>query len=190
MYSPQSQTTDSVLTLVVKAATKRPELLASPIRRIMRELDPAVPIYEVAPMAALVDRAAAQRRFVMRLLVGFGAVALILAAIGLYGVVSYSVAQRRREFGIRIALGARSADVFRVVLSEGVAIVAAGLAVGLLSALVLTRFLRSLLFEVSAGDPATLVGALLVLTLVSLAAHWAPARRATRVDPMTALRSE
>ena len=190
MYSPQSQTTDSYLTLVVKSAARRPELLAGPIRQIVHAIDPSVPIYEVARMADLVDRAAAQRRFVMRLLGGFAAVALILAAIGLYGVVSYSVAQRRREFGIRLALGARPGDVFRVVLREGLAIVGAGLAAGVLSALALTRFLTSLLFEVGAGDPATILGALLVLALVSLAAHWAPARRATRVDPMVALRSE
>jgi ABC-type antimicrobial peptide transport system permease subunit len=130
-----------------------------------------------------------KRTFIVGLL-GFAGVALLLAAVGLGSAIAYAVSQRTREIGIRIALGARPADVLRMVFGEGLWTVASGLVAGVVSALLLTRFLKSLLFEVGAGDPITLLAAIFVLALVSLAAHWAPARRATRVDPMTALRSE
>ena len=149
-----------------------------------------MPVDNVATMASLVDRSAAPRRFVMQLLAAFAAAALLLAAVGLYGVVSHAVSQRTREIGIRVALGATRRDVMRLVLSSGAGAVAAGLAAGAGAALVLMRLMRSVLYEVSPGDPVAIAGAAAVLAAVALAAHWLPARRASRVDPVVALKSE
>ena len=138
-------------------------------------------------LRSLVDQASAQRLFVTRLLAAFAAVAVLLAAIGLYGVVSYGVAQRTREVGVRIALGARRRDVLRLVLSSGLSLVGIGVVV---AALVFTRFLGSLVFGVSPVDPLTFAAAAALLTVVALAAHWIPVRRALRIDPASALRAE
>ena len=145
---------------------------------------------DVATVETLVSEAGAQHVFVMQLLSGFAAVAVLLASIGLYGVVSYTVAQRTREVGIRVALGARPGDVVRLVLSRGAALVLLGLAAGLAAALVTTRFLGTLVFGVSPEDPVTLATAVGVLAAVALGAHVFPVRRALRVDPATALRQE
>jgi putative ABC transport system permease protein len=190
MYLPQSQVPDSFPVLVIRTIAARPDVLAGAIRQAIHDLDPGVPVYGVATMKNLVGRAEAQRRFAMRLLAGFAAVALLLASIGLYGVVSTTIAQRRKEIGIRVALGAAPADVLSLVLRSGASTVGAGLVLGLLCALALTRFLRSLLFEVSVVDPATLIAATATLTLVAFLTHWAPARRALRVDPIRALRED
>ena len=188
MYLPQAQVTDGFLVLVARAAD--PRGLAAPLRRGVRELDRSVPIYDVATMDELVARAAAEPRFVMRLLSGFAALALALAAVGLYGVVAYAVAERRREIGIRIALGATPRDVQRLVLRTGATTVAFGLLAGLGASFVLLRLLRSVLFGVGAHDPVTLSCAGALLALVALAAHWGPIRQARRVDPMASLRAD
>jgi putative ABC transport system permease protein len=190
MYTPQTQNTDSFLVVVVKAATADPAALAAPVRQVMRELDPSVPVYQVETLPALVEKASAQRRFVMQLLGGFAVVAVLLAAIGLYGVVSYGVAQRTREVGVRVALGAQRRDVMKLVLSSGLALVAVGVAAGLVAALAATRFLGTLLFGVSPVDPPTYLVAAALLTVVGFAAHWVPVRRALRIDPAQALRAE
>jgi len=190
MYLSQAHVTDSYLVLTVKAATSRPETLAGPIRRILRDLDPGVPIYDVATMNDRVSSSVAARRFVTRLLAGFAGLAVILAAIGLYGVISYALGQRTREIGVRIALGASRADILRLVLGSAAFTVIAGLAGGLAATLATTRLLRALLFEVSPYDPATLALAVAALAAVALAAHWLPARRASKIDPMAALRAE
>jgi putative ABC transport system permease protein len=190
MYLPQAQVTDSYLVLTVKAATPRPEALAGPIRGVLRDLDPGVPIFDVATMRERVGNSVAARRFVARLLAGFAGLAVILAAIGLYGVISYALGQRTREIGVRVALGASRADILRLVLGSAVFTVIAGLIAGLAGTLTTTRLLRTLLFDVSPHDPATLALAVVALAAVALAAHWLPARRAARIDPMVALRSQ
>jgi putative ABC transport system permease protein len=190
MYTPETQFTSAYLTAVVRASGENPAVVAGPVARALRELDSGVPVYGVATLSSLVDKASAERVFVTRLLTAFAGVAVLLAAIGLYGVVSYGVAQRTREVGVRVALGARRRDVMRLVLSSGVSLVAVGLAAGLAAAFASTRFLGALVFGVSPVDPATFAAAALVLTLVALGAHWVPIRRALRIDPASALRAE
>jgi putative ABC transport system permease protein len=190
MYLPQAQVTDGILSLIVLTRTSDPASLTDSIRREVRALDPGIPIYDVASMGERVARSAAPRRFVMRLLGAFALSALALAALGLYGVVAHAVGQRTREIGIRMALGATPRDVVRLVLAGGAGMIAAGLAAGLLGAFGATRFLSAILYEVSPSDPFALAAAAAVLAVVALAAHWLPARRAARVDPIAALRAE
>jgi putative ABC transport system permease protein len=190
MYLPQSQVTDSFLVLTVKAKIAEPERLTPAIRGILKDLDPAVPIYDVARLDDLLARSFADRRFVMRLLGAFSVLALLLAAVGLYGVVSYTVSQRTREVGLRVALGARPSDILRLVFAGGLGTVATGLGVGLCGAFALTRFLDSLLFNVPANDPTTITAAVITLASVAVVAHWLPARRALRIDPAIALRED
>jgi putative ABC transport system permease protein len=188
-YAPQAQVTDSFLVLTVKAANQ-PESLTGAVRGVVRSLDSAVPVYAVATLDELLSKSFADRRFVMRLLGAFSALAVLLAAIGLYGVVSYTVAQRRREMGVRVALGAAPSDILRLVVAGGLGTLAAGLGLGLIAALVLTRVLQTLLFGVGATDPLVLVAAVGALTLVAILAHWLPARRALAIDPAIALRQD
>ena len=190
MYLPQAQVTDGFFNLVVLASAGNPASLAGPIRREVRALDPGVPVYDVASMEERVARSAAPRRFVMQLLAAFAVSALALAALGLYGVVAHSVGQRTREIGIRMALGATPRDIVRLVLGGGAGLIATGLAAGLLGALGATRFLSAILYEVRPADPAALAAAAAVLAAAAFAAHWLPARRASRIDPIAALRSE
>ena len=190
MYLPQSQFTDSFLVLVVKGSNDNVTALVPSIRAALRQQDPTVPLYDVAPLPELLARSTAQRRFVMWLLSGFAGVALLLAAIGLYGVVSYTVAQRTREVGLRVALGAGRGDILRLVLGSGAATVAAGIAIGVVAAAVLTRFIQGQLFDVEPLDPLALISAVVVLTAVVGAAHLMPIRRAFAVDPTVALRDE
>ena len=190
MYTPQTQITDSYLTAVVKSTTRDAAVLAAPARAVLRELDPTVPVYDVATLSSLIEKSAAERRFVMRLLAGFAIVSVLLAAIGLYGVVSHGVAQRTREVGVRVALGAQRGDVLRLVLSSGLSLVALGVAGGLAAAFAVTRYLGTLMFGVSPVDPPTFAAAAALLILVALLAHWVPIRRALRIDPASALRAE
>jgi putative ABC transport system permease protein len=190
MYLPQAQLTDSFLVLTVRAPGVAAAGLLPSIRNVIREMDGSVPIYEVAPLENLRDRSYADRRFLLGLLGGFAMLSLLLASIGLYGVVSQMLTQRRRELGIRVALGARPADVVRLVFGSGLRMVAAGLGVGLLVSFMLTGFLTTLLFEVRPADPATIAIAALALASVALLAHWIPLRRALRLDPVNALRCE
>ena len=190
MYLPQSQFTDSFLVLVLKGSSDRVMDLAPAIRLALREQDPAIALYDVALLDDLLAESFADRRFVMLLLVGFAGVALLLAAIGLYGVVSYSVAERTREVGLRMALGATRKDILRLVFGSAAGTAAAGMAIGLAAAAGLTRFLQGQLFEVRPLDPAALAGAVFVLTVVVAAAHLIPIRRALAVDPSVALRDE
>jgi putative ABC transport system permease protein len=189
MYTPQSQITDSFLVLTVRTPME-PQALMPSLRGVLRDLDPTVPVYEVATLRELIDRTVAQRRFVMQLLGGFAGLALLLATVGLYGVVSYMVAQRTREVGLRVALGAAPGHILRLILGSGFKTVAIGLIVGLVATLIVVRFLETLLFGVEPHDPATLASAAGILTLVALLAHLIPACRALRIDPAIALRQD
>jgi putative ABC transport system permease protein len=191
-YFSQLQNPEDIqkyLTLVVRTSGD-PLALAGAVQGQIWSLDRDLPIGDLASMQQVVERAVWQPRFSTTLLGGFAALALVLAAIGIYGVMSFDVSRRTQEIGIRMALGAKPGDVMRSVLGGGGTLAAIGTAIGIGGALVLTRYLKSLLYEVSATDPAVLAGAAAMLGLVALAAVWLPARRATRVDPVVALRSE
>jgi predicted permease len=162
--------------------------LTQPARKLVQAIDPDALVAEPAPMETLVSASLGQRRFYMMLLGGFAALALVLAAVGLYGVISYSVAQRTQEVGIRVALGASGSQVVAMVMRQGLRLAAAGLAIGLTLALILKSVLKGLLVGVSATDPATLAITALALLLVAVLASYVPARRAARVDPIVALR--
>jgi putative ABC transport system permease protein len=164
--------------------------LAPAVRARVHALDPAMPLNDVQTMAALASEAVAQPRFRTLLLGAFAALALLLATVGVFGVLSYFVTQRTQEIGIRIALGARPRDVIRMVVVRGVGLAGAGVAIGLVAAIPLARSMQSLLFEVPPADAVTFAAVGLVLTLIAAAASYLPARRATRVDPMIALRME
>ncbi|NOT59146.1 MAG: FtsX-like permease family protein, partial [Acidobacteria bacterium] len=138
----------------------------------------------------IVAQSVSPRRFVMRLLGGFAGLALLLAALGIYGVISFSVAQRTNEIGIRMALGAQNREVLKLVLGQGARLIVTGIVSGLLTAVLLTKVMQSLLFGVQATDPLTFASVALLLSLVAFVACWIPARRATKVDPMIALRCD
>jgi predicted permease len=162
-------------------------------REVQRELDEmqkGLPVYNVRTLDQAVQSSLAPKRLAMWLLVGFGSTALSLAAIGIYGVISWMVTQRTRELGIRVALGAQKYNVLGLVLSEGARLVLIGLSVGGVASLILTRFLQSFLYQIRPDDPFTLLGVSLLLAITALLACWLPARRAAQVDPMEALRCE
>ena len=153
-------------------------------------LDSQIPLNRIQSMDELLDLSLAERRFNMSLLGLFAGMAMILAAVGIYGLLSYSVSQRTHEIGVRVAVGARRRDVLKLVLGQGARLAAVGLAAGVLGALALTRLMASLLFGVTATDPATFATVALLMMAVALLACFVPARRAMRVDPMVALRNE
>jgi predicted permease len=167
-----------------------PAALAPAVRREIKSLAPNLPVFDVTTLERKVARTFGRERFGATLLSLLAGIALFLAAVGIYGLVAETVAARTREIGVRMALGAAPADIVRRVLKRGLTLAAVGLGAGVLAALALSRLLSSLLFGVGAGDPATYAGVSVLLLLVSAAASWIPARRATRVDPVTALRSE
>jgi predicted permease len=175
---------------VVVRTDRDPGALANAVRGVVNQLDPTLPVAELRPMADVLNASVARPRFLALLLFVFAAVALTLAAIGTYGVMAYSVAERRQEIGIRMALGAQAPTVLRMVLSQGALVAGIGIALGLLGAIALTRLLTSLLFGVSSTDAMTFLAAPLVLATVALIACFIPAWRATHVDPVKVLRQE
>jgi putative ABC transport system permease protein len=160
------------------------------LRREVQSVDPNLPVFGVRTMESLVTDSLASRRFAMVVLGFFACTAMLLAAIGIYGVMAYFVNQRVREIGIRMALGARRSDVLKVVVTRGMSLALAGVALGILASLAMTRLIAGLLFGVGASDPLTLAIFTLLLVAVALLANYIPARRATKVDPMVALRYE
>ncbi len=176
-------------TFVLRTALP-PAGLEQEIRRVVASVDPDVPMYELGTMNAALAESVSQSRFYTLLLTAFAAIALLLATLGVYGVVSYAVSQQTRDFGIRIALGADSRDVVNLVLGRGASLILPGLAAGILGALFLTRAIRGLLFGVEPLDRPTLALVCLVFAAVGAIASWLPARRAARVDPIIAMRSE
>jgi predicted permease len=189
LYRAHTQTPSRGLNVVVRGSADAGGLAAAASAEI-RRLDPDLPIYNVRTMEQRVDESLARRRFAMLLLTVFAALALGLATIGIYGVIAYLVSQGTRELGIRMALGATPRRILMLIVRHGVLVTLPGVAIGLAGAFVLTRFMRSLLFGVSAADPLTFTGIAIVLTGVALAASYLPARRAARIDPVVSLRSE
>jgi len=179
----------SNLNFVVRAANESTTLESS-IRNAVRELDPSLPVYNLWSMNELVSKSMVQPRFLALLLATFSGIALFLAAIGIYGVMAYSVAQRTQEIGVRMALGARPLHVLRLVFGQSMVMLLIGTVIGLVGALALTKLMRTLLFEVTATDPLTYVSVIGLLTVVALLACYIPARRAAKVDPLIALRYE
>jgi putative ABC transport system permease protein len=194
MYFPYSQSGQSsygvpyTMTLVVRSTGNAAEL-TTPLRNVVRELDPTVPISAIASMDQVVGDSIASRRFATTLLAGFAVLALALAGIGIYGVISYGVSQRTYEIGVRMAMGASPGSIMRLVMSEGGRMTVIGLVLGLIGAVMVDRFMRTMLVGVSATDAATLLAASAVLAAVAATACLLPARRATAVSPTEALRN-
>jgi len=188
-YVPHAENGGGAMTVLARS-TRSPDDIARAIRSTVSMTDPEQAVYDAVTMESVLSNSVAARRFTLLVFLTFSTAALLLAGIGLYGVVAYGVAERTREFGIRVALGAKRTDVLRLVLTEGTQLVMLGLAAGLVAALAVTRFISSLLFGVSPNDALTFCGVSILLLTVALAASYVPARRATRVDPAVALRYE
>ena len=188
-YWPYARNPNSSMTLTIRTAGDTGATIAA-VRGIVRELDPDLALADVRTMDEVVSRSVAQQRLLMVLLGVFAGAALLLAAVGIYGVIAYSVTQRQQEIGIRMALGARAGDVLRMVVAQAAGLAAAGIVVGLAGAALLTGLMRDLLFGVDPIDPVTFAAVAALLGGVALLASYIPGRRATRVDPVIALRAE
>jgi len=188
-YWPHPELTYSGMTFVIRTQGE-PAALANAARNVISALDPEQPVADVRTMENLIGTSVARSRFNTLLLTIFAVVALLLAGLGIYGVMAYSVAQRMREIGVRMALGARKSDVLRLVVRRGMMLALSGVALGVVASFALTRLMETLLFNVSATDPLTFAGIPLLLVFVALLACLIPARRAAKVDPMVALRYE
>jgi len=189
IYAPTLRSASGAYDLVVRSAPP-PAQIAGAVRGQFHELDPNLPLFTVRTLEETVALNLARERFAVALLGAFAALGLLLAAVGVYGVMAYSVSRRAREMGVRMALGAQSGDVMRMVLREGLKLTAIGVAIGLPASLAVTQLMKNLLYGVSAADPLTFAGVPLLLAVVSMIACWIPARRASKTDPMTALRQD
>jgi len=189
LYQPHTQFSQSRMTMVVKSSLAQADLIAS-VKASVKALDPSLPLAKIQTMEGVLSATTARPRFGTVLLALFAGLALLLALVGIYGSVAWAVSQRRPEIGLRMALGAQPFDLLKLVIRQGIKPVLAGLGMGLIGAVALTRLMSGLLFGVSASDPATFGGVTASLLVVALLACWIPARRATKVDPLTALRHE
>lgn len=190
IYVPLGQFAPVNAVVFLRSKGNDVERLGEAVRHEVESLDRNVPVHSISSMNQIIARSVADRRFALELLGVFATVALLLAAIGIYGVMAYSFSQRTQEVGVRIALGAQHADILRMALGEGMRVVVIGLASGLVGAAIMTRFFRSMLFNVAPTDPTTFLSVSAILAAVALFACYIPARRATRVDPLVALREE
>ena len=190
MYFPIPQNNRQIFGTLVLRTAVTPETLRENLRQAIWKVDPEQPVWKIRTVQYLIDRDLSSDKFVMTLMIGFASLALVLTAIGTYGVVSYSVTQRTQEIGVRMALGATSADVLKLVLRQGITLAGIGAAIGIITAFAGGQFLKKLLYGVSASDPVTFLCVLLVLVAIAFLACYVPARRAASVDPMIALRYE
>jgi putative ABC transport system permease protein len=189
MYVPLFQLSDTVISLVVRTAVD-PASMISAVSSAVHQIDPDQPLQDVMSMDDVLNDSLSQQRFSMILLATFAGLALLLATIGIYGVIAYSVSKRTHEIGVRVALGAQRTDILKLVVGEGILLVVIGIGIGIAVAIGLTHILASMLYGVHPADPMTFVGVSLILTGVALLASYIPARRATKVDPIVALRYE
>ena len=189
-YLPMAQSPQATAAIVVRTSTSQPETLATSMQAAMRAVDPSQPLYDLKTMDQRVDESLTGRRFLVVLLSVFAGLALLLAAVGLYGVISYSVRMRTRELGIRLALGAQRTDVLRLILGKGMQLAAIGLVIGLAGTLAVGRVLSSLLYHVDLLNPLTLVATTVLLASTVLFACYVPARRAAALEPMHTLRED
>jgi predicted lysophospholipase L1 biosynthesis ABC-type transport system permease subunit len=189
LYRPMTQATNLSLALIVRTASD-PARLAEPLSEAVRAADPDLPTFAVRTMEDVLTSAMASRRFSLELVSGFAILALLLAAIGIYGTTAYLVSQRTREIGIRVALGATPASVIRLIIAYALTLAGAGALAGLTAAGGLTRFMQGMLFGVSPTDPLTFGVITVLLVFTAVLAAVTPARRASRVDPLVALRAE
>jgi putative ABC transport system permease protein len=191
LYFPYTQGDGAVRGMYLAVKTRSdPNRIVSAVRLQLADLDPALPVAQVRLMEDIISAASARPRFLTVLLSLFSFIAVGLAAVGIYGVMAFLVARRTQEFGIRMAIGAEASHVLGLVLTQGMRMGIAGIGLGALGALLLTRLIRQLLFGVGSFDPLTFVATATILVIVILAACYIPARRATRVDPLVALRYE
>ncbi len=188
-YWPHPELTYNTMTFVIRTKTDTASVVAA-ARNVVRTLDPEQPVADVFTMDSLIGKSVGRSRYITLLLTIFSVVALILAGVGIYGVMAYSVAQRTHEIGVRVALGAQARDILRLVVKRGMTLALLGAAIGIVASLVLTRFMKNLLYDISATDPLIFAGVPVLLVLIALLACYLPARRATKVDPMIALRYE
>jgi putative ABC transport system permease protein len=188
MYLPFKQSPRPFVSFVVRTAAN-PESLVQPVSNAIYSIDKEQALTDIRTMEQVLAESLSDRRFNMTLLLAFAGVALVLAAVGVYGVMNYTVTLRRRELGIRMALGAATSDVLRLVLGQGLTLTLIGVAAGLIAAFALTRLMASLLYGVTATDYLTFVSVSAMLIGVGLAASYVPARRATKVNPTIALRT-
>jgi len=188
IFESLAQNPPQSVDLLIRTSSTDPLALAPALRAAVRRVEKNAPIYGIAPLEQQLGSYLAQRRFQASLLAGFSIVAVLMAAVGIYGLIQYSAAARTQEIGLRMAIGAQRADIFRMMIGEGLTLSLSGLALGLVGALWLGRAVSSLLFGVTAADPLTFTAVSLLLTAVAIAACYFPARRAMKVDPIVALR--